>query len=381
MLERHFPVFLSVLMLVSGPWVASLPAQNELDVWIGTGGKPSKGIYHSTLDTRTGKLSESRLVAEMSGPGFLAMNPKATVLYAVGNLGGQPVVAAFDILGSGPQSQLKLNSSLEIGDGGAAHVGISQDGKTLVTAQYGSGSVASFSVDPSGKLLERTGIYKHQGGSRVVAGRQDSPHAHWAGFSPDQKFVLVPDLGLDEVVIYKVDPLTSKLTTHGSGRVPPGGGPRHMKFHPNGRWIYVLNELELSVSLFDWDAAAGKMTLRSTVPSVSAEEKAQEQFNSCSEIRIHPNGRFVYSANRGHDTITVFHVTEDGSLKQIQNEHVRGATPRNFNLDPSAKWLLTAGQDSHTLASFAVDSETGRITYNRSVITTPTPICVLMKPD
>ncbi len=150
-----------------------------------------------------------------------------------------------------------------------------------------------------------------------------------------------------------------------------------MKFHTSGKWIYVLNELDLSVSVFDYDSSAGAMRLKQTIPTVPEEELAKEQFSSCSEIHVHPSGEFVYAANRGHDTITVFAVGDDGRLTELQNEHIRGATPRNFNLDPSGKWLLAAGQDSHTLAVFSVEPKSGRITYNRSIISTPSPICVL----
>ncbi len=361
--------------------LSSMARAEVLDVWLGTSSaKPSKGIYHCTLNTEDGKLSESRLVAEIDGPGFLALHPKASVLYAVGALAGKAVVAAYSIgVGDGKPS-LKLINSLEIGDGGAAHVSVDPTGKMLLTAQYGSGSVAAFSLNVDGSLNERTQLIKHEGAAKVVPSRQEASHAHWTGFSPDNKFAFVPDLGLDKVVIYTVDTANAKLQPHGAGEVPPGGGPRHMKFHTSGKWIYVLNELDLSVSVFDYDAATGKMTIKQTIPTVSKEELAKAQFSSASEIRVHPSGNFVYSANRGHDTITVFEVdSTSGLLKVIELVPIRGATPRNFALDPSAKWLLAAGQDSHTLASFAVDSQTGRLTYNRSIITTPAPICVLFE--
>jgi 6-phosphogluconolactonase len=151
-----------------------------------------------------------------------------------------------------------------------------------------------------------------------------------------------------------------------------------MKFHPNGKWIYVLNELDLSVSVFNYDAAAGTMAILETLPTVSKAELQKEQFTSASEIIVHPSGKFVYAANRGHDSITGFAVNPStGLLTAIGKTNVRGATPRNFNLDPSGKWLVAAGQDSHSLASFAVDATTGQLTYNRSAIHTPAPICVL----
>lgn len=357
-------------------------AQAEvLDVWLGTSrSNLSQGIYHCTLNTDNGRLSEARLVAEISGPGFLAMHPKLPVLYAAGTLDNKPSAVAYRIESGGEQASLELIGAVEIGDGGAAHLAVDASGQTLLTAQYGGGSTAAFALEEDGAIRERTQLVKHEGGSGVVGRRQDAPHAHWVGFSPDNRFAFVPDLGLDQVVIYQVDVEAAKLTPHGTADVPAGGGPRHMKFHPSGQWAYVLNELDLSVSVFDYDADAGTMTRKQTIPAVPKEQLARAQFTSASEIRVHPSGRFVYSANRGHDTITLFRVdAESGELMVVERTFVRGATPRNFNLDPSARWLLAAGQDSHTLASFAVDPELGLLTFNRSVIHVPSPICVLFE--
>lgn len=357
---------------------AAPPAQAEkIDVWLGTSSAaPSRGIYHCTLDTDKGKLSDPTLAAEMKGPGFLSMHPSGKVLYAVGGLDGKAVVAAFKIDGS----KLSLVNSLEIGDGGAAHVAVDPTGKTLLTAQYGGGSVAAFSLNEDGSLKERTCLIKHEGGSGVVAGRQEGSHAHWVGFSPDNRYAFVPDLGLDQVVIYKLDADNAIITPHGAGKVPAGGGPRHMKFHTSGKFIFVLNELSLSVTVFDWDPAAGTMKPKQTIPTVPKSLLTREQFTSASEIRVHPSGQYVYSANRGHDTITAFRVNQSsGELAVIELENVRGATPRGMNVDPSGRWLLAAGQDSHTLAAFAIDTETGELQYNRSVVMAPSAICVLFE--
>lgn len=352
----------------------------EVDVWLGTSNAPlSKGIYHATFNDDTGKLGESRLVAEITGPGFLAYHPNGKVLYAVGALNGQDVVAAYAIVKGEGKPGLKFLNAAPIGDGGAAHVALHPGGRLLLTAQYNGGSTAVFSLKEDGSLAARTALIKHEGGANVVPGRQDKPHAHWTGFSPDARFAFVPDLGLDKVVIYKVDAAAGTLAPHGFGAVPPGGGPRHMAFHPNGKWIYVLNELDLSVSLFDYDAAQGRMALRQTVPTVPKAELAQELFSSASEIRVHPSGKFLYAGNRGHDTITAFDLGANGELAVSGRTPVRGATPRNFNLDASGKWLLAAGQDSHTLASFGVHGGSGALTYNRSIIHTPAPICVLLE--
>ncbi len=350
-----------------------------VDVWIGTSrAKPSKGIYRCTLNTKTGKLSDPELVAEVGGPGFLAMHPSGSPLYAVCSVEGKPSVAAYAIKKQHGKSSLAFVNSIEIGDGGAAHVAVDPTGQTILTAQYGGGSVAVFSLNKDGSLRERTQLVDHEGGSKVVPGRQDKPHAHWVGFSPDNRFAFVPDLGMDKVVIYKVDVAASKITPHGFGEVPPGGGPRHMKFHTSGKWVYVLNEIDLSITVFDYNAKAGTMTPKQTILTVPKTQLAKEKFKSASEIRVHPSGRLVYSANRGHDTITAFRVNQEtGQLSVIERENVRGATPRNFNLDPSGQWLLAAGQDSHTLASFEVNQDTGELTYNRSNVFAPSAICVL----
>lgn len=370
-------IVLATTLLVS---LTVQTSAQDVTVWLGTSNaNPSKGIYSCQLNVESGKLTTPQLVAEIQGPGFLALHPEGHTLYAVGTLSGEPSVVAYAVVRAEQGTTLQLRNSLPIGDGGAAHVAVDQSGRTLLTAQYGGGSVGVFSLDSDGALKQRTQLIKHEGGSRVVAGRQDASHAHWVGFSPDNRFAFVPDLGLDQVVIYQIDAANSQITPHGHAEAPAGGGPRHMKFHNNGKWVYVLNELSLSVSVYDYDAERGAMTHKQTIPTVAPEELAKEQFSSASEIRVHPNGKFVYSANRGHDTITVYRVDADtGELALVELEHVRGATPRNFNIDSSGQWLLAAGQDSHTLASFAVDQESGELTYNRSIVHAPAAICVLL---
>ena len=198
-------------------------ADPVLDVWLGTGrSKVSKGIYHCTLNQETGKLSDPSLVAEISGPGFLAMHPNGNVLYAVGTLDKVPSVVAYKITGRKNNASLTMLNLLPIGDGGAAHVSVDPTGKMLLTAQYGGGSTASYSLAADGSLGKQTALIKHEGGSKVVPGRQDAPHAHWTGFSPDRRFAFVPDLGLDQVVIYQVDSGkridNAPWLRHGTGR-------------------------------------------------------------------------------------------------------------------------------------------------------------------
>lgn len=373
------PSALFVLVLVTSLIGLSEVRAEILDVWIGTGRSSlSKGIYHCRFNTVDGKLSEPTLAAEMDGPGFLAIHPTQSVLYAVGGLKNEQVVAAFKMERSIGGGVLKFMNSVPIGDGGAAHVSVDLTGTTLFTAQYGGGSVAVFRLNENGSVRERMQLIDHEGGSKAVEGRQDASHAHWTGVSPDNRFVFVPDLGLDQVVIYKLDAATRRISAHGKGVVPPGSGPRHMKFHPNGKWIYVLNEIGLTVTHFEYDASAGTMTPRQTLETVPADQLSREKAKSTSEICIHPNGKYVYAANRGHDTISVFKVNEEGgALARIQIENVRGATPRNFNLSPDGNWLLAGGQLSNTLGVFSVEPNAGLITFHQASVFVPTPICIL----
>ncbi len=382
LLSRIFFTTGAFIIMTAGSTSVAQPT-NTRDVWIGTARTSlSKGIYHSLLDTDTGKLSTPTLVADVGGPGFLAMHPRADVIYSVGSLNDIPSVIAWSIESGTEGRTLKLVNSVPVGDGNATHISVDATAQTLLSAQYGGGSVAVYSLNDDGSLKQQTQLIDHEGGSRVFEDRQDAPHPHWTGFSPDNRFAFVPDLGLDRVVIYKLDAANSKIEPHGFGAVPPGAGPRHMKFHTSGRWVYVLNELDLTVTVFDYNAEAGTMTAKQTIEAVSKAELAKEQFVSASEIRVHPNGRFVFSANRGHDTITAFRVNPDnGELTVIERENVRGATPRNFNLDPSGRWLLAAGQDSHTLASFVVNADSGELTYNQNVVFVPSPICVMFGPE
>lgn len=354
--------------------LAAVAAAAPVTVFFGTGGPTAKGIYRATFDGSTGKLTPAELAAEVGSPGFLAMHPAGDKLYAVANFPGGPGAIGYRIAAGGKLEP--INSAA--GDGGAAHIAVHPSAKFLLTAQYGAGSVALFPLDAEGKLGTAQ-VYKHEGGSGVVKPVQTKPHAHWVGFSPDGNYALVPDLGLDEVVIYKIDHAKPALVRHGAAKSVPGGGPRHMRFSPDGKFIYLLNELSLSVTTYAWDAASGSAKLLATVPALSEEAKGKEAFNSAAEILVHPSGKFVYSSNRGHDTVTVYRADPaTAALRVTQVQPVRGAFPRNINLSPDGGWLLAAGQDSNTVSVHKVNQETGELTYQtKGVINVPAPICIL----
>jgi len=353
-----------------------LPAAN-VDVYFGTGGGEAKGIYHATLDIEKGKLSAASLAAEVEAPGFLAFHPDRSTLYAVANFESKPSVVAYKIAADG---SLTLLNAEVIPDGGAVHISVHPSGNFLLTAQYGGGSVALFPLAKDGRLLPCQQVIEHEGGSGVVANRQKSPHPHWVGFSPDGRFAFVSDLGLDQIVIYQIQSDQASIKQVGHADSIPGGGPRHMKFSVDGKYIFLVNELSLSVSTFAYDAETGKAQLLSTTPTLSDAMKAKESSNSGSEIVVHPNGQFVYAANRGHDSVTAFLIDpETGHLYVTDIEPIRGAWPRNINMDTSGRWLLAAGQHSNTVTVLEIDATTGALTYPRgSVITVPSPICILL---
>lgn len=348
-------------------------------VYFGTGGAGAEGIYRANFNTETGKLTGAELAHKINDPGFLALHPGGTKLYAVASQEKEGGVAAYHVTDDGGLEFFHFEST---GDGGAAHLAVHPSGNFLLTAQYGGGSVSLLPLDGEG-IPGPAVVTEHEGGSGVVEGRQDSPHPHWCGYSPDGKYAFVPDLGMDGIVIYAVDPDKPTITRHGFAESVPGGGPRHMRFSNDGKFIYLLNELSLSVTVFSWDSASGKTKLLSTTPALSEDAKAAESFNSAAEILVHPAGPHVYSSNRGHDTVTVYRIGKGGAaLEVVQVQPIRGAFPRNINLDPSGKWLLAAGADSNTIAVHAVAPDTGLLTYQRgAVINVPAPICILFGPE
>ena len=203
--------------------------------------------------------------------------------------------------------------------------------------------------------------------------RQEGPHPHWVGTDPANRFLFVPDLGSDQVMVYGIDKARAPLKAHGSGHCSPGSGPRHFVFHPNGRFAYVINELTITVTAFSYDSAAGTLDEIQTIDSLP--EKVHKVFSSGSEICIHPSGHFLYAANRGDDSITVFGVNpETGRLTYVEREPIRGSHPHCFNLDPSGKWLLATRHDWNTISVFRINAQLGRLVYNEQIVNSPAPL-------
>ena len=339
----------------------------------------SKGIHISKFNTTTGDLSEPDLAAETGSPSFLAIHPSKKFLYSVGEMGtpGQKggAVSAFSI--SQPDGKLTFINQVSSVGAGPCHISVDKTGKMAMVANYGGGSVASYSIQDKGGLSEAQTFVQHEGSS-VNLKRQAGPHAHSLNTSPDNRFGFACDLGLDKVLIYKVDPATGKLTPNepAFAKTPAGGGPRHLAFHPSGKYVFVNNEMAMTETSFAYDAEKGSLTEIETVSTLPEADRGLKGL-STAETLAHPTGKFVYVSNRTHDTIAVFTVdVATGKLTLVQNVPVEGKIPRNICLDPTGKWLIAAHQDSGTAALFKVDQDSGKLTFTGTKVNVPGSICV-----
>ena len=362
---------------------AERPADPQLPVYIGTYTRgESKGIYLCRLDLATGRLVVQGVAAEVENPSFLAIHPNRQFLYAAGEIGrfagkSSGAVSAFAVAAA--TGQLTLLNQQPSGGGGPCHVVVDATGQCVLVANYGAGSVAALPLRADGRLEAPATVIQHQGSS-VHPQRQKGPHAHSINLDAANRFAFAPDLGLDRILIYRLDPAAAKLTPHEPpfAALTPGAGPRHFAFHPNRKFAYVINELQSTVTAFAYDAEAGALTMLQTTSTLPADFRDS---NTTAEVQVHPSGKFLYGSNRGHHSIAVFTIDPaTGSLTAVQHESTQGQTPRNFGIDPSGTYLLAANQDSHNVVVFRIDPATGKLTPTGHQAAVPWPVCVKMSP-
>ena len=382
-----FPVAcicLIALLVVCTLTAAEQPtsANNELLVYFGTyTGPKSKGIYVSRLDVSTGKLAAPQLAAETASPSFLAVHPNHRFLYAVGeidNFSGKKTGAVNAFAMDRTTGKLTLLNQQSSGGPGPCHLVVDSKGKNVLVANYGGGSVEALPLQPDGKMGEASAFIQHKGAS-VNPQRQEGPHAHGIYLDAANRFAFVPDLGLDKVLIYRFDAAKGSLVPNDppSGSVKPGAGPRHFALHPNGRFAYVINEINCTVTTFGYDRQRGELKEGQTVSTLPAGQEMRPSY-STAEIEVHPSGKFLYGSNRGHDTIVVFKIDEkSGQLTHVENQSTQGKTPRNFGIDPTGAYLLAANQDSDNVVVFRIDPKTGRLTSTGHTIEVGAPVCVV----
>jgi 6-phosphogluconolactonase len=360
-------------------------------VYVGTytGPERAQGISVFRLDPESGALDPLQTVTGLNSPTFLALHPQFPArpfLYAVERQAEEPglesgAVSSFAV--DPRQGTLTLLNRQPSGGSSPCYVSVHPQGGVVFAANYASGHVASFPVLPDGTLGPPLSVVQHQG-SGPVARRQEGPHAHSIGPSPDGRFVLACDLGIDRVMVYRLgpdgQPFGALLANDPpAGVANPGSGPRHFAFHPQLPYVYVVNELDSTVTVYAYDSRTGGLDNVQTVPCLPPDFSGTSH---TAQIIAHPSGRFVYASNRGHDSIAVFAVDgASGRLTPTGHTSTEGRVPRNFNVHPAGRLLLAGNQDSGTVVPFRIDPQSGALTPTGRVTETPAPVCIIFRED
>ena len=367
-MNKHLALFALPLLLVTTTASAA-----TLEFYIGAYTKPggNRGIERGSLDTTTGEIKLLGLAVEAKNPSFLAVHPGGKFLYAALEDGGG-AVGAFAVQKDGTLKHLNNESSKGSGN---CHVFVEPGGKAVLAANYNSGSIAALPIRDDGSVAPASSSVQHVG-SGPNAGRQKGPHAH--SIYVNGGFAYACDLGTDDVFIYRFDAAKGTLTPNDppSGKVPPGSGPRHLAFHPKGGFAYVCDEMTSNITALAHDAAKGTLTAIQTISTLPP-NAANANKNSTAEIFCHPNGKFVYVSNRGHDSIAVFAIATDGKVTLVENAPAGVKIPRGFAISPDGGWLVAAGQDSNSLTSHKIDPATGKLTPAGKADGVGAPVCVV----
>jgi 6-phosphogluconolactonase len=358
-------------------------------VYVGTyTGATSKGIYFFRLQTGNLEIPQNitlvplGLAVDTRNPSFLEIDTARSLLFAVNEIDefeGRPTgaVSAFTIDPATGRLTL-INQRPSMGTG-PCHLTLDKERRHLLVANYGSGSVAVLPLGSDGRLGAATDVVQHTGQS-VNPDRQKGPHAHCVTFDPANRFVFACDLGLDKVLTYRFDAQRGKLSPGEPAFTPikAGAGPRHMVFRPDGRFAYVVNELNSTICVFGYEAAAGILHEVQTVSTLPAHFDGA---NSGAEIDVHPSGKYVYASNRGHNSVVLFRVDPaKGTLTYVEEQGTGGNKPRHFGIEPSARHLAIANQDSNTVLVCRIDAGNGRLKPSGVFASAPTPVCVKFLP-
>jgi len=360
-------------MVRAAAWAALLVgpvAAADLTVYFGTHtAGPGKGFSVSHFDTVTGALSKPEFLLETPAPAYYIIAPGGRRLYSCNSTG---FVSAYSI--DPATAQLKLINQKPSGGGDPSYISLDQTGRYVMAANYDGGNIAIWALAPDGSLGERTAFIQHTG-SGVNPQRQSHAFAHSIRVDPTNRFVLVANLGLDKLFVYRFDVKDGSLAPNDPpfAKSAPGSGARHVEFHPNGRWVYLITEMGSTIMLFDWDSKRGALAEVQTVSTLPPDFHGT---SACAEVRVHPSGKFVYASNRGRDSIAVFSVDpKTGRLTWVEDVPSGGKTPRNFDMDPTAHWMLVTNHDSNTAMVFRIDQQTGKLTPTGQPVTVPSPYC------
>jgi 6-phosphogluconolactonase len=349
----------------------------ELTLYVGTytTGK-SEGIYGYRMDAATGTLTRFNSFKSVN-PSFLAIDRSKRYLYAVNEIGeflGKPSggVSAFAIDRATGNLRLLNEQATEGAD--PCHLTIDRKRKTLLVANYTGGNIAALPIRSDGTLGMAIDVKQHEGSS--IKEQQKGPHAHCIILDAAERHALAADLGIDKVMIYRFDPSTGKLTrgNQPSAELKAGAGPRHLTLHPNGKYVYVINELDSTLTVLKYTGAFGTLSEIETVSTLPSDFSG---VSYCADVHVSPSGQFVYGSNRGHNSIVVFQIDPPtGKLTLLEHVSTGGNWPRNFTIDPTGHFLLVANQRTDNVVTFSIDAQTGRLTPTGQVTEIPVPVCL-----
>ena len=330
---------------------------------------PGKGFSLARFDTTTGALSKPEFLLEAPAPAYFIIAPDGKHLYTCNSTG---FVSAYAI--DPASAKLTLLNQQPSGGGDPSYISFDRSGQHVFAANYQGGNIAAWRLRPDGGIGERTAFVQHTGSS-VNPQRQSHAFAHSIRVDLTNRFVLVADLGLDKLFVYKFDVKNGSLTPNDPPfvAVKPGSGPRHVVFHPNGRWVYLITEMGSTIIQFEWDARRGALKEAQTVSTLPADFHGD---SACAEITVHPSGKFLYASNRGHDSIAVFAIdAKSGRLTAVEHVPSGGKTPRNFDLDRAGRWMLVTNHGNNVAMVFRIDQATGKLTPVGSPVEVPSPFC------
>lgn len=357
----------------------------EMLVYIGTytsGKSKSEGIYIYKLNLLIGELKPYKTIKNVVEPSFLAIDKQHRYLYAVNETEkfegkNSGAISAFVINQTDGNLQF-LNKQPSLG-GAPCHVSISDNGKFVLVANYLGGNVAVFPVEKDGELGALIDLEQHSG-TGANKDRQESAHAHSINFDKSNRYTVACDLGIDKILIYRFDSKTGKLQPNEQPffQTKAGAGPRHFAFHQNGKSAFVINELDSTITTFFYDGEHGTLKENQTVPTLPADFSGA---NTCADIHVSPNGKFLYGSNRGHDSIVSYRIDKKGKLEFIEHTLTGGKTPRNFAIDPTGKFLLAANQNSDSIVVFRIDEKSGKLSRTGNTVQVPMPVCLKLIPD
>lgn len=380
MYRRCALIVLALAALIPFAQAANHTATGPYTIYVGTyTGPESKGIYALQFDPASGKATPLGLMGEATNPSFLAIDRNHRYLYSVNEVQDYKGEKSGGVSGFAIDRKTgKLSFLNEVSSHGAdpCHLSLDKTGKYVLVANYTGGSVVAFPVFADGRLGEASAVVQHTGHG-PNAERQEGPHAHQIQLTPDNRFAIASDLGLDELLVYRFDSTKGALAANDPafGKVDPGAGPRHFVFHPNGKFVFALNEMGGSVTSFAFDAHKGALRKLQTVSSLPTDFKGH---NDSAEIEVDASGKFLYASNRGPDDIAVFAIdSAKGSLQLVEHVPTKGKAPRNFAIDPTGKYLFAANQESNNIVVFRIDPKTGRLTDTGQVLNVPAPVSLV----